>query len=136
MLARTKGQGGNWEQLGVTFDTELTMEDAVRSTVETVGWKLRTLLRSARFHTDRELVNLYKEQGSQLRGIPHTCSLPRNLHNTEATRRVARKLLKESGGDGTGRVDGVQPGTPSDEKRHGHAWLNTQDSFEQRSCAV
>ena len=62
VLARTKGQGGNWEQLGVTFDTELTMEDAVRSTVETVGWKLRTLLRSARFHTDRELVNLYKSR--------------------------------------------------------------------------
>ena len=62
VLARTKGQGGNWEQLGVTFDTELTMEDAVRSTVETVGWKLRTLLRSARFHTDREFVNLYKSR--------------------------------------------------------------------------
>ena len=36
------------------------MEDAVRETVAEAGWKLRTLQRSARFHTDRELVNLYK----------------------------------------------------------------------------
>lgn len=60
VLARTGGSGGNWEQLGVSFDTGLTMEDAVRDTVTAVSWKLRTLQRSARFHTDRELVNLYK----------------------------------------------------------------------------
>ena len=60
VVARTGGTGGNWEQLGVNFDTALTMEDAVRETVAEAGWKLRTLQRSARFHIDRELVNLYK----------------------------------------------------------------------------
>ena len=60
VLARTGGSGGNWKQLGVTFDTALSMEDAVRETVTEVSWKLRTLQRSARFHTDRELLNLYK----------------------------------------------------------------------------
>ena len=33
VLDRTRGHGGNWEQLGVTLDTELRMEDAVQSTV-------------------------------------------------------------------------------------------------------
>ena len=62
VLARTGGTGDNWVQLGVDFDTGLTMECAVQETVAEVGWKLRTLLRSARFHTDAELVNLYKSR--------------------------------------------------------------------------
>ena len=60
MVARTGGEGGNWEQLGVIFDTGLTMEDAVAETVQGVSWKLRTLRRSAKYHTEAELVHLYK----------------------------------------------------------------------------
>ena len=62
ILSSAGGHGGNWELLGVTFDTELRMEDAVASIVNEVRWKVRTLLRCARFHTDRELVNLYKSR--------------------------------------------------------------------------
>ena len=60
MLARAGGEGGNTELLGVNFDTALTMADAVRDTVVEVGWKLRTLRRSARYHTDAALLDLYK----------------------------------------------------------------------------
>ena len=62
VLARTGGEGGNAELLGVNFDTGLTMADAVHDTVHQVSWKLRTLQRSRRFHTDRELVNVYKSR--------------------------------------------------------------------------
>ena len=60
VLARAGGEGGNTELLGVNFDTALTMADAVRDTVVEVGWKLRTLRRSARYHTDAALLDLYK----------------------------------------------------------------------------
>ena len=36
------------------------MQDAVQQTVKEVGWKLRSLYRSSKYHTDAELVNLYK----------------------------------------------------------------------------
>ena len=62
VLAQAGGEGGNTELLGVTFDTGLRMEDAVHDTVVEVGWKLRTLQRSRRFHTDAELVLLYKNR--------------------------------------------------------------------------
>ena len=60
VLAQAGGEGGNTELLGVIFDTGLRMEDAVHDTVVEVGCKLRTLQRSTRFHTDAELVLLYK----------------------------------------------------------------------------
>ena len=34
----------------------------MHDTVVEVGWKLRTLQRSRRFHTERELVNVYKSR--------------------------------------------------------------------------
>ena len=60
VIARAGGAGGNTELLGATFDTALTMEDAVRVTVTEVNWKLRILRKSGRFYTDKELLNLYK----------------------------------------------------------------------------
>ena len=46
--------------LGVTFDTELAMADAISELVSAAGWKLRTLIRTRRFYTDADLVVLYK----------------------------------------------------------------------------
>ena len=62
VLARIGGVGEDKELLGVKFDIWLTMDSAVHATVQKVSWKLRTLQRSARFHTDREMVNLYKSR--------------------------------------------------------------------------
>ena len=52
--------GGVFKLLGVTFDTELSMAEAVADLVAAAGWKLRTLLRTRRFYTDADLVVLYK----------------------------------------------------------------------------
>ena len=52
--------GENFKLLGVTFDTELAMADAISELVSAAGWKLRTLIRTRRFYTDADLVVLYK----------------------------------------------------------------------------
>ena len=46
--------------LGVTFDSELSMSEAVSEIVTAAGWKLRTLLRTRRYYTDSDLIVLYK----------------------------------------------------------------------------
>ena len=46
--------------LGVPFDTELSMGQAVSELVSSAGWKLRTLLRTKRFYSDADLIVLYK----------------------------------------------------------------------------
>ncbi len=46
--------------LGVTFDEQLTMSEAVGEIVTAAGWKLRTLVRTRRFYTDADLIVLYK----------------------------------------------------------------------------
>ena len=51
---------GNFKILGINFDTKLGMQDCVHDLVCACGWKLRTLLRTRRYHTDRELVVLFK----------------------------------------------------------------------------
>ena len=42
-------EGEDFELLGVDFDCELTMVNAIRTTVTEVQWKLRVLERSARY---------------------------------------------------------------------------------------
>ena len=55
-----EAEGEDFKILGVTFDCELTMANAVHEVVVEVSWKLRTLARSASYHNDAQLVNLYK----------------------------------------------------------------------------
>ena len=60
VVSHRDAEGEDFKILGVKFDCELTMEAAVRQTANEVSWKLRTLERTARYHKDRQLVNLYK----------------------------------------------------------------------------
>ena len=46
--------------LGVSFDPELSMADAIGELVSAASWKLRTLVRTRRFYTHADLVVLYK----------------------------------------------------------------------------
>ena len=62
ILALTGGEGHNFRLLGVPFDHALSMRDAVVELVSEAGWKMGAILRSGRFFTDAELVNLYKSQ--------------------------------------------------------------------------
>ena len=52
--------GGDFKLLGVTFDVDLSMTEAVAEMVTASGWKMRTILRTKRFYTDADLIMLYK----------------------------------------------------------------------------
>ena len=52
--------GGSFKLLGITFDGQLSMSDAVEEVVSEASWKLRTLLRTKRYYTDADLITLYK----------------------------------------------------------------------------
>ena len=62
VLALHVGKGPNFRLLGVPFDHALSMRDAVVELVSEATWKMASILRTARFFTDSELVNLYKNQ--------------------------------------------------------------------------
>ena len=62
ILALNGGEGCNFKLLGVPFDHALSMRDAVVELVSEAGWKMAAILRSGRFFTDAEFVNLYKSQ--------------------------------------------------------------------------
>ncbi len=49
-----------FKMLGVSFDSELSMSQAVAEIVTAAGWKMRTLLRTRRYYTDSDLIVLYK----------------------------------------------------------------------------
>ena len=55
-------EGEGFKLLGVPFDCQLTMEGAIAELAKEAGWKLRTLLRTSRYHHDRALVNVYKSK--------------------------------------------------------------------------
>ena len=58
VLSTSDPDGSAFKLLGVPFDTELSMANAVSELVSSAGWKLRTLLRTRRFYTDADLVIL------------------------------------------------------------------------------
>ena len=62
VLAVQGSEGANFRLLGVPFDNALSMRDAVIELVGECTWKMASILRTARFFTDGELVNLYKSQ--------------------------------------------------------------------------
>lgn len=60
ILSLSEPWGDDFKILGVLFDATLSMERAVGEVVVEAGWKLRMLIRTRRFYTDRDLVLLYK----------------------------------------------------------------------------
>ena len=60
ILHRTDHLGGNFRILGCNYDTQLIMADACRETAAQGRWRLKTVLRSRRFFSVRQLVTLYK----------------------------------------------------------------------------
>ena len=83
--------------LGIEFDTKLKMDLAVKNCVDEYSWRLRTLLRTRRFHTDAEWTLLFKSHvlsfvEYRTPAIFHACEtvlLPLN--------RVLRNLLRQLG---------------------------------------
>ena len=62
VLCAKEPEGESFRLLGVPFDCKLQMEQAVRELTQEAGWKLRTLLKTGRFHSDRKLVDMYKSK--------------------------------------------------------------------------
>ena len=60
VLHRQDPMGDNFKILGVLFDAKLLMGAAVHEIVAKGAWKITTLLRSKRYHTMKEMMNLYK----------------------------------------------------------------------------
>ena len=60
MLSTSDPEGSLFKLLGVPFDTELSMANAVSELVSSAGWKLKTILRTRRFYTDADLIVFYK----------------------------------------------------------------------------
>ena len=56
------GEGSNFRLLGVPFDHALSMRAAVEELVSEASWKIASIVRSGRYFTDAELVNLYKSK--------------------------------------------------------------------------
>ena len=52
ILSRSRAPGDNFKILGIHFDTNLIMADAVEKCVSDASWRLYTLIRTRRFHTD------------------------------------------------------------------------------------
>eukprot|EP00959_Pyramimonas_sp_CCMP1952_P191942 4013372-Pyramimonas_sp.AAC.1 len=60
ILSRSRPAGDGFKLLGVHFDTSLLMEVAIDRCVSGASWRLYSLLRTRQFHSDAELVGLYK----------------------------------------------------------------------------
>jgi len=60
VLSSSDPFGSNFKMLGVPFDPQLLMADAVSEIVSAAGWKLRTLMRTRRFYAVSDLIGLYK----------------------------------------------------------------------------
>ena len=52
--------GDSFKILGILFDPKLLMYGAVDSCIAACSWKIYSLIRTRRFHTDADLVGLYK----------------------------------------------------------------------------
>ena len=95
VIQRTHGEGGNFNILGIEFDTALLMHDAARNVAVEAGWRLKMLPRTKRFHTKSELMRLYKAQTlsfieSRIVGIHHAA--PSVLACVD---RVQKRFLRE-----------------------------------------
>ena len=95
VLHRSRGQGGNFKILGVTYDTALVMHDACRELAVEAGWRLKSLIRSRKFHTTKEMFRLYKAEilsfiESRTAGIHHAA-----VSNLACIDRVQRRFLSE-----------------------------------------
>ena len=59
IISRDSPEGDGFKILGVRFDTSLYMAQAVLKLSEDANWKVRTILRTKRFHNREESMNLY-----------------------------------------------------------------------------
>jgi hypothetical protein len=96
-VSHTHAEGPDFKLLGVMFDCQLTMAEAVRETAQEASWKLRTLLRTGKYYCDSEVMLLYKSH--VLSYVEYRT--PAVYHATDtvlaALERVQASLLRQTG---------------------------------------
>ena len=97
VIHRTRFEGESFRLLGVVFDPQLLMHDAVHKLAIDAGWGLLSLLRVRAFHSQASMVKLYKTQilsflESATPAIAHAA--PSVLERID---RVQRRFLREIG---------------------------------------
>lgn len=60
ILSRTVPFGNLFKILGILFDVELTMSDALHECVIEATWRVKALPRTKRFYSDADMIQLYK----------------------------------------------------------------------------
>lgn len=94
ILSRQEPFGKPFKILGIEFDLQLRMDLCIDATAKSASWKLQVLLRTKRFHTDAELLLLYKAQilsfiEYRTPAVYHACAT--HLDSIDA---VQKRLLK------------------------------------------
>ena len=97
ILSRHNPHGDGFALLGVDFDTKLLMSSAVHDLARNSQWKVKAILRTGRFNTGADLVNLYKAQvlsfiEYRTAAIYHACS-----SSLEELQHVQGKILFAAG---------------------------------------
>ena len=95
VLHRFLGSSENLKILGVSFDKALVMHDACRELAVAAGWRLKSLLRCRKYHTNAEMFRLYKAQilsfiESRTAGIHFAAA-----SNLSCIDRIQRRFLSE-----------------------------------------
>ena len=91
--------GSNFKILGLSFDCRLTMQDAISGLTSEMRWRVRSVLRTQRYHTTASTIQLYKSKvlsycECRTAAIYHACaSLLQHVD------RVQESFLKEIGID-------------------------------------
>ena len=97
ILHRRRHAGASFKLLGIIFDPQLRMHDAIHKLAVDAGWRLRALLRSRRFHDRPALVRMYKAQVLSFleAGTPAIAHAAPSLLNR--LDRIQRRFLREIG---------------------------------------
>ena len=95
VLSRNDPADDPFKILGVLFDVKFIMADGIHSLAAEAGWRIRTILRTRRFHSTSELVHLYKSQvlsflEYRTAAIYHACDT--HLDHID---RLQRRFLRE-----------------------------------------
>ena len=97
IVSRTSPYGEPFKILGIMFDAKLLMHEAIRGTTTEATWRLRTLLKTRRFHDVKNIIVLFKQHvlsfiESRTPGIAHAATtVLQPLDN------VLKRFLREIG---------------------------------------
>ena len=77
IVSRTRPARGNFKILGVVFDPQLLMHDAIENCVTDASWRVFAILRLRMYHSDSELLSFFQSARFEFSGIQDACHCPR-----------------------------------------------------------